>query len=357
MHLQASVCGGCGTHLAAALTSCPGCGSLVHREELERLRMQAQAERRAGAQSEALASYRRMLELLPRRSKQYAAIESELRALAGQVDAGTASAATPSKSAAPGWLAGLGGIGLLLWKAKWLFASLLGKGKFLLLGLTKAKTLLTMMLSLGAYWALWGWRFALGAVLSMYAHEMGHVAALRRFGVRASAPMFVPGLGALVRLEQRLASPIEEARTGLAGPVWGSSVAVLCYAVYHAFHAPLFGALAGFGAWINLFNMVPIWQLDGSRAFAALSRPQRVVCALAGLGCAFYTDDIILYAIALMAGLRAFRPQPSNVAASGNAPTPDEPPADTRTLFDYVSVLVVLSLLLAATRKLRGGPS
>ena len=70
------------------------------------------------------------------------------------------------------------------------------KAKALLLGLTKGTTLLTMLLSLGVYWSMWGWPLRLGLVLSIYVHEMGHVIALARYGFRATAPMFIPGLGA-----------------------------------------------------------------------------------------------------------------------------------------------------------------
>src|SRR5207302_3963478 len=94
---------------------------------------------------------------------------------------------------------------------------LLTKGKLLLLGLTKATTFFSMLLSLGVYWAAWGWKFALGLVLSIYIHEMGHVFALRRLGFKASAPMFIPGLGALIRLRQHPANPREDAEIGLAG--------------------------------------------------------------------------------------------------------------------------------------------
>ena len=79
---------------------------------------------------------------------------------------------------------GVGAVGLMFWKVKALF-----------LGLTKGTTLLSMLLSLGVYWAMWGWKFALGLVLSIYVHEMGHVITLRRYGFKASAPMFIPGFG------------------------------------------------------------------------------------------------------------------------------------------------------------------
>jgi Zn-dependent protease len=332
--LQAQSCTGCGTKLASTLKSCPGCGALVHRARLTALHAQALEHEQQGAVAEALWALRSALELLPAGSKQHVALASRVRALSSQVDRGEAPKA--GAGSAPRWLAGLGAAGLLLWKFKWLLAVVLGKAKFLLLGLTKLKTLLTMLLSLGAYWTLWGWKFALGAVLSLYAHEMGHVAALSRYGVRASAPMFVPGLGALVRLEQHLASPSEEARVGIAGPLWGLAASAACYAVYGLLNEPLFAALAAFGAWVNLFNLVPVWQLDGSRVFAALSRPARASCALLALLSALWVDDVLLYAIAVVAGLRAW-----------NAPAQA---SDKASLARYVFCIVALSALLLLTR-------
>lgn len=312
----------------------------MHRARLTVLHAQALEHEQQGALAEALGALRSALELLPAGSKQYLALEARVRTLSGQVDLGQVP--TAGAGSAPRWLAGLGATGLLLWKFKWLLAAGLGKVKFLLLGLTKLKTLLTMVLSLAAYWTLWGWKFALGAVLSLYAHEMGHVAALSRYGVRASAPMFVPGLGALVRLEQRLASPSEEARVGIAGPLWGLLASAACYAVYGLLQAPLFAALAAFGAWINLFNLVPVWQLDGSRVFAALSRPARASCALLALLLALWIDDVLLYAIAGVAGWRAW-----------NAPVQV---SDKASLARFVFCIVALSALLMLTRSVAPTP-
>src|SRR4029079_16405953 len=127
----------------------------------------------------------------------------------------------------------------VLWKLKTVLLVLLGKGKQLLLGFSKAGTVLTMLLSFGAYWALWGWKFAAGLVLSIYVHEMGHVAALRRFGIPATAPMFIPGLGAFVRLKQPPATAIEDARVGLAGPRWGLGATIVAAALGAATGAPV----------------------------------------------------------------------------------------------------------------------
>ena len=84
----------------------------------------------------------------------------------------------------------------------------------------------------GVYWSIYGWPLALGLVVSIYIHEMGHVAMLRRLGIGASAPMFIPGVGALVMLKQRVDDPLTDAKIGLAGPVWGLGAAVAAFAAY-----------------------------------------------------------------------------------------------------------------------------
>ena len=131
-------------------------------------------------------------------------------------------------------MAGLGFVGMLIWKLKVVLLFVLTKGKLLLLGLTKSSTFLSMFASFAVYWAAWGWPFALGLVVSIYIHEMGHVDALRRYGFKATAPMFIPGLGALIRLQQHPTNPAEDARIGLAGPLWGMGAALACYLLFLA---------------------------------------------------------------------------------------------------------------------------
>src|SRR6185295_6272463 len=138
-----------------------------------------------------------------------------------------------------------GAVGALLAKFKWVVLFLLGKGKILLAGLLKAPTFLSMALALGVYATAFGWKFALGLVVSIYVHEMGHVVWLRRYGIPATAPMFVPGLGAFVRLNQRPATVGEDARVGLAGPVWGAAAAIGALAAGVGFESPLLVAIGG----------------------------------------------------------------------------------------------------------------
>ncbi len=267
--LAPAVCAGCGTEFAPALLSCPACHRLTHADALARLAAHAEEAERSGDRAAALRLWREALALIPRGAQQHGAVSGKIEAL------GTASWA---RRAGPA-----GAVGLVLWKAKFALVFLLGKAKLLLLGLTKVSTLATMLLSLGVYWTAWGWKFALGVVASIYIHEIGHVAALQRLGIRASAPMFVPGFGAFVRLEQHPTTEAEDARVGLAGPLWGLGATLVAYAAFLASGAGALAAIAQWSARINLFNLLPVWQLDGSRGFHAFSRAQRwvVVAAVA----------------------------------------------------------------------------
>jgi Zn-dependent protease len=149
-----------------------------------------------------------------------------------------------------------------------------GKLKGLLLLLPKAKLLTTsgsMIVSIGAYALIWGWQFAIGFVLLLFVHEMGHVIQLRREGVPASAPMFIPFLGAVVGMKRLPDDAGAEARVGLAGPVLGTIGCLVPLALYFATGNQLFQALAFTGFFLNLFNLAPVLPLDGGRAMAALS--------------------------------------------------------------------------------------
>ena len=108
---------------------------------------------------------------------------------------------------------------------------------------------------------------------------MGHVAALRRSGIPASAPLFIPGLGAFVRLHMSPPDARTDARIRLAGPVWGLGAAVAAYLAYLATGAPIWAAITHVRAFLNLFNLLPIWQFDGGRGFHALTRTQRGIAA------------------------------------------------------------------------------
>jgi Zn-dependent protease len=328
----------CGTEIAGSLLACPVCRRLVHRERLESLASVARGAEAAGDPAVALAAWREALELLPVESAQGRTISEQMVRLRASLPAPSLEeAAGAPASGRPGSrlariLAPLGAAGLVLWKLKFVLAAVLGKAKLALLGLTKLGTLTSMLATFGVYWAAWGWPLAAGLVLSIYVHEMGHVAKLAQLGIKVDAPMFVPGVGAFVRLRQRPVDAVEDARIGLAGPIWGLGAALAAAVAWRATGSGLALALCRLGAWINLFNLLPIGPLDGGRGFRALARSGRVIASLTLAGMYVVTHEGLLLLLLVVALLRL----------AGESP----PASDRRTLAEYAGLVAALSALL-----------
>ena len=314
-------CPRCGSDVAPGLLACPGCRRLVHAEELAALNAEAERAQAGADTPTALARWRRALELLPPESRQHQTLASRVAELAATVDEPPPEPARPTGRWR--WLGPIAPVALLV----------VTKGKFLLLGLGKTGTLLTMLASLGVYWAVWRWQFALGIVASIYVHEMGHVAALRRYGIAATAPMFIPGLGAFIRARQYPTSTYEDARVGLAGPIWGAGAATLCYAMAHLLGGGVFAALAHAGVILNLFNLIPLGSLDGGRGFRALARADRFVTT-AVMGALWLGTSEGMLLLLAVGGL---------VRSLGAAPRASDPGILGRFL-GLVAVLAVLAL-------------
>jgi len=136
--------------------------------------------------------------------------------------------------------------------------------------LFKFKFLFTFLISAALYAWAWGWGFGVGFVLLLLIHEMGHVIQLRREGIDASAPMFVPFLGAVVAMKEMPGNAWTEAKVGLAGPVLGSAGALAVLIWAEQTDSNLLRGLAYVGFLLNLFNLVPVVPLDGGRAVSAL---------------------------------------------------------------------------------------
>ena len=146
--------------------------------------------------------------------------------------------------------------------------------KALLVALPNLKLLVTAgtaLVSVAAYSLFFGWWFAAGFVALLFVHEMGHVIALRREGIKASAPMFIPFMGAMITARSLGDNALAEARVGLAGPILGSIGAAVVAVIGQLTGSDLLTALAYFGFFINLFNLLPVVPLDGGRAAAAMS--------------------------------------------------------------------------------------
>jgi Zn-dependent protease len=147
-----------------------------------------------------------------------------------------------------------------------------------------------------------------------------------------------------VRLKQRPANPTEDARVGLAGPVWGVAAGLGFFGLHLAFASPLQAALGHVAAYINLFNLLPVWQLDGARGFAALTKRDRLLAAAAMVAAWLLSGETLLLLVAAVAAFRAF---------DKAAP----PGSDRTTLVTWLGLTAVLTLLLVLTPAARVGAS
>ena len=202
-----------------------------------------------------------------------------------------------------GTLGVLGAVGLLLLK----FGAKL-KGILLLLPKLKLfTTSASMLVSIGAYALIWGWRFAVGLVLLLLVHEMGHVLQARREGLDASAPLFIPFLGAAIALKELGKDAAVEARVGLAGPILGTLGACVPLVIWQITGEELFQALAFFGFFLNLFNLAPVLPLDGGRAMSALTPWMWLVGYGLLVAATFAFPNPIMLLILLFGGLETYR--------------------------------------------------
>jgi Zn-dependent protease len=186
----------------------------------------------------------------------------------------------------------------------------IAKFKTILLLAPKLKLLTTagtMLVSVAAYSFVFGWTFAAGFVVLILVHEMGHVIELRRLGIKASPPMFIPFLGAVISAKSLGENALAEARVGLAGPILGTIGSAACVVIWQATGSNLFRALAFTGFFLNLFNLLPVVPLDGGRAMAAMA-PWMWFAGFAGLiALAIIWPNPIILIIVLFGALETHR--------------------------------------------------
>ncbi|MBA2642328.1 MAG: site-2 protease family protein [Actinobacteria bacterium] len=184
---------------------------------------------------------------------------------------------------------------------------LLVKYGAILLKLKVFTTAATMLVSIAAYAWIWGLPFAIGFVVLIFIHEIGHVIELRRQGVPASAPLFIPFLGAVIGMKQLPDDAWKEARVALAGPILGSVGAAAFWVAAEVNGSELLMALAFVGFFLNLFNLIPIVPLDGGRAVGALHPAIWLLGLVMMVGLLVVSPNPILIIIVLIGALELWR--------------------------------------------------
>lgn len=312
-------CPRCSNELPAGALECEKCHALVHASDLERIAAEAKALEAKNELRQASEHWLMSLPFLPKGSKQADWVRDH--ALALDVAADRQQAPKSENE----WAKKLGPAGPI--------AILLAKGKLVLAAIFKLKFLLSFAAFLGVYWALYGAAFGLGFAALIFIHEMGHFIDVKRRGLPAEMPVFLPGFGAYVRWRALGVSLETRAAVSLAGPLAGVIAAIACGLMWWKTGNPLWAALARSGAWLNVLNLIPVWMLDGGQAALALSKLERIALVTLCLALWLFLGENVFFLVALGAGYRVF--------------TKDTPPQPSLgTSFYFAAVLICLGVVM-----------
>lgn len=183
------------------------------------------------------------------------------------------------------------------------FGKLAKGGKVLKAGLAVA--------SVVTYSYLFTWQFALAIVIGIFIHEMGHVHTMRKYGMKVRGIYLIPLIGGVAVGESAFPSRKAESHIALMGPVWGFALTLLCLWLYAASSNTMFGAIAGWMALVNLFNLLPITPLDGGRVFKSIFLSINktagyifiIICILVSSFVAFYAGFMLFSLLAVVGTL------------------------------------------------------
>lgn len=315
---QITRCPQCTQDLAPGALDCAHCHALVHSEELDRLAIAAKELEARQQWRPAREKWILALALLPRDAEQAEWIRNH----SGELLNEALNSETPAENQ---WAKKLGPVGPI--------AVLLAKSKVLLLAIFKLKFLFSFASFFLIYWALWGPRFGIGFAVLILIHEMGHYIDIKRRGLPAEMPVFLPGLGAYVKWKALGVSLETRAGVSLAGPLAGWLASLACLLIWWKTGDPLWSALARAGAVLNVLNLIPVWILDGGQATAALGKTDRIWLLTAALALWLLLGEGVFFLVAGGFAYRLF--------------TRDMPTQSSRfTLAYYVAVLASFGLIL-----------
>ena len=251
---------------------------------MERAAAQARSLEGGGRLQEAHQQWLSILPLLPPESKQAEWIREHVHEL--ELSAANAHR-PPQPDAKKTWAKRLGPLAPL--------AVILAKIKTFLFAIFKLKFLFSFVAFIGLYWGIWGAKFGIGFAVLILIHELGHFVEIKRRGLPAEMPVFLPGLGAYVRWQAMGVSQETRAAISLAGPLAGFLSAAACGVVGLKTGDPVWLALARTGAWLNILNLIPIWVLDGAGAMVPLNMTERLLVMLVSAGLGYATSETVFY--------------------------------------------------------------
>lgn len=252
---------------------------------MEQLAAHARSLEAHGDFQEARERWLACLPLLPAQSVQAEWIRNHVRELDGGPLPQSGHAGS---SSTPQWAKKLGPLGPIL------------------LSLLKFKSLLSFVAFFGFYWSVWGAKFGVGFAVLILIHEMGHFIDIKRRGLPADMPMFLPGFGAYVKWNAMGVSQEIRSAISLAGPLAGALAAGACALLWYQTGYGLWAALARTGAWFNALNLIPLWIFDGSSAANALGKLERAVVLVVSAALGYALGEWVFALVAVGMGIRLF---------------------------------------------------
>jgi Zn-dependent protease len=189
---------------------------------------------------------------------------------------------------------------------------------------------------------MFGWRYGIGIAVCILIHELGHFIDIKRRGLPAEMPVFLPGLGAYVKWNALGVTKQQRSQISLAGPLAGWVAAAACLLLCSSMHDPVWAALARTGSVLNILNLIPVWILDGGKAMDSLGRVERVALLAVAVAVGAATWEPIYLLVAAGIVFRLF--------------TKDKPEGeDWSSWLYYAAVLAALGLVLHLTPAIGAG--
>jgi Zn-dependent protease len=208
---------------------------------------------------------------------------------------------------------------------------------------TFGPTLITMIIAIWFYTLFFGPAFAIGIVVLILVHELGHFIVARWMGLPARLPIFIGPLGAVTSLRGVPANAGKSGVIALAGPALGTVAALLCFVLAGAADPgnvrDLLLALAYFGCFLNLINLIPVGFLDGAKVADAIPKWMNVLGLLVVAAVVLFFGNpigLIFLILGIFHTIGRFR-------RSGQAPDPNQLAASRRLGLGaaYVAILLI----------------
>lgn len=136
--------------------------------------------------------------------------------------------------------------------------------------------------SVAVYSVMFTVEFALALIGVLVFHEYGHLRAMKKCGLPTKGMYLIPFVGGIA-VGDMPKTRWQDVYISMMGPVFGLIMTVVFYIVYLVTESHFAGLVASTSALLNLFNLIPVYPLDGGRVVKSLVFSGRNYLALVAL--------------------------------------------------------------------------